>query len=140
MADKGKHGFVRSVRRFFWLPRDMPRRPAAAMPLVRAWLFALAVGALFAVFTPDDDVLTPSIMTVVVWVATLDDVIKGVRHRWPAFLISWAVGWGLARLLSVKLPGLGDSHWDEFAAFAPATAVSVVMFVEITRLPQNRHL
>ncbi|QQM40066.1 hypothetical protein [Streptomyces liliifuscus] len=139
MADKGKHGFVRSVRRFFWLPRDMPRRPAAAMPLVRAWLFALAVGALFAVFTPDDDVLTPSIMTVVLWVATLDDVIKGVRHRWPAFLISWAVGWGLTRL-SAKLPGLGDSHWYEFAAFAPTTAVAVAMFVGITRLPQNPRL
>lgn len=140
MADKGKHGFVRSVRRFFWLPRDMPRRPAAAMPLVRAWLFALAVGALFAVFTPDDDVLTPSIMTVVLWVATLDDVIKGVRHRWPAFLISWAVGWGLARLLSAKLPGLGDSHWYEFAAFAPVTAVTLAVFVGITRLPQNPRL
>jgi len=140
MADKGKRGFVRSVRRFFWLPRDMPRRPAAALPLVRAWLFALAVGALFAVFTPDDDVLTPSIMTVVVWVAVLDDVIKGVRNRWPAFLISWAVCWGLARLLSARMPGLGDSHWDEFAAFAPATGVSVAVFIEITRLPQHRRL
>ncbi|MGA5507652.1 hypothetical protein [Streptomyces umbrinus] len=140
MADKGKHGFVRSVRRFFWLPRDMPRRPAAALPLVRASLFALAVGALFAVFTPDDDVLTPSIMTVVVWVGTLDDVIKGVRHRWPAFLISWAASWGLAWLLSTMVPGLDDSHWDEFAAFAPATAVFVAVFVGITRLPQHRRL
>ncbi|MFD3310372.1 hypothetical protein [Streptomyces sp. NPDC058694] len=140
MAGSGKHGFVRSVRRFFWLPREMPRRPAATLPLVRSWLFAVAVGALFAVFTPDDDVLTPSIMTVVLWVATLDDVIKGVRHRWPAFLISWAVGWGLVRLLSAKLPGLGDSHWEEFAVFAPATAVTVAVFVEITRLPQNRRL
>ncbi|MEU8862275.1 hypothetical protein [Streptomyces umbrinus] len=140
MADKGKHGFVRSVRRFFWLPRDMPRRPAAALPLVRAWLFALAVGAAFAVFTPDDDVLTPSIMTVVVWVGTLDDVIKGVRHRWPAFLISGAACWGLARLLSTMEPGLDDSHWGEFAVFAPATAVFVAMFVGITRLPQNPRL
>ncbi|MDQ0948784.1 hypothetical protein QFZ24_002707 [Streptomyces phaeochromogenes] len=140
MADKGKHGFVRSVRRFFWLPRDMPRRPAAAGPLVRALLFGLAMGAVFAVFTPDDDVVTPSLMTVIVWVAMLDDVIKGVRHRWPAFLTSWAVCWSLARLLSAKMPGLGDSHWDEFAAFAPATAVSVAVFVEITRLPQNRRL
>jgi hypothetical protein len=140
MADKGKHGFLRSVRRFFWLPRDMPRRPAAALPLVRAWLFALAVGVVFAVFTPDDDVLTPSIMTVVVWVAALDDVGKGVRHRWPAFLISAAACWGLARLLSTTVPGLGDSHWDEFAAFAPATAVFVAVFVEITRLPRNPRL
>ncbi|MEU9959899.1 hypothetical protein [Streptomyces sp. NPDC050982] len=140
MADKGKHGFVRSVRRFFWLPRDMPRRPAAALPLVRAWLFALAVGAFFAVVTPDDDALTPSIMTVVVWVATLDDVIKGVRHRWPAFLTSWVACWGLAWLLSSTVPELDDSHWGEFAAFAPATAVSVVVFVGITRLPQQRRL
>ncbi|MFI6280338.1 hypothetical protein [Streptomyces sp. NPDC050988] len=140
MADKGKQGFVRSVRRFFWLPRDMPRRPAAAMPLVRAWLFGLAVGAFFAVFTPDDEALTPSIMTVVVLVATLDDVINGVRHRWPAFLTSWVVCWGLAWLLSATVPGLGDSHWDEFAVFAPATAASVAAFVGITRLPQHRRL
>ncbi|MEV2195859.1 hypothetical protein AB0I02_33535 [Streptomyces phaeochromogenes] len=140
MADKGKHGFVRSVRRFFWLPRDMPRRPAPAAPLVRAWLFGLAVGAFFAVFTPDDEALTPSIMTVVVLVATLDDVIKGVRHRWPAFLTSWAACWGLARLLSATVPGLDDSHWDEFAVFAPVTAVSVAVFVGITRLPQHRRL
>ncbi|MFI1482160.1 hypothetical protein [Streptomyces sp. NPDC020747] len=140
MAGGGKHGFVRSVRRLFWLPLDMPRRPAAAPPLVRAWLFALAVGALFAVFTPDDDVLTPSIMTVVVWVAALDDVVKGVRHRWAAFLISGAACWGLARLLSAMVPDLDDSHWGEFAAFAPATAVFVAVFVGITRLPQNPRL
>ncbi|MGX1911283.1 hypothetical protein ACWIID_20820 [Streptomyces phaeochromogenes] len=140
MAGSGKHGFVRSVRRFFWLPRDMPRRPAAAMPLVRAWLFGLAVGASVAVFYPDDEVTTPSLATAIVWVATLDDVAKGVRHRWPAFLISWAACWGLARLLSAMVPGLYDSHWSEFAAFAPMTAVAVAMFVGITRLPQHRRL
>lgn len=140
MAGSGKHGFVRSVRRFFWLPRDMPRRPAAAPPLVRAWLFALAVGAAVAVFYPNDEVTTPSLATAIVWVATLDDVAKGVRHRWPAFLISWAACWGLARLLSTMGPGLDDSHWDEFAVFAPATAVFVAMFVGITRLPQNPRL
>ena len=48
---------------------------------MRALLFGLAMGAVFAVFTPDDDVVTPSLMTVIVWVAMLDDVIKGVRHR-----------------------------------------------------------
>ncbi|MCX4904504.1 hypothetical protein [Streptomyces sp. NBC_00878] len=140
MADKGRYGFVQSVRRFFWLPRDMPRRPAPVMPLVRVWLFGLAVGAFFAVFTPDDEALTPWAMTVVVGVAALDDVIKGVRHRWPAFLTAWVVCWGLAWLLSAVVPGLDDAHWDEFAAFAPATAASVATFVGITRLPQQPRL
>ncbi|WP_151475495.1 hypothetical protein [Streptomyces albicerus] len=140
MAGKGKHGFVRSVRRFFWLPREMPRRPAPVAPLVQAWLFCLVVGAFFAMVTWDEEVTTPSMMTVVVWVATLDEVIKGVRHRWPAFLTAWVVCWGLPFLLSAAVPALEDSLWGEFAAFAPATAASVATFIGITRLPQHRRL
>ena len=41
MSGKGKHGVVQGLRRFFWMPRGTPRGPAAAVPLLRAWLFCL---------------------------------------------------------------------------------------------------
>ncbi|MGP4047645.1 hypothetical protein [Streptomyces sp. 2A115] len=137
-AGKGWHGFARSVRRFFWLPHGTPRRAAPARPMVWTWLYCLVVGAVLAAFTWDEEVATPSMTMVIVWLAMLDDVGKGVRNRWPAFVAACVVLWGCVKLAYVAVPALADSLWGEFAAFAPATGAALATFVAMTRLPRLR--
>ena len=57
----------------------MPRLGRGGAPGA-AFLFGLAMGAVFAVFTPDDDVVTPSIMTVILR-AACSTAAQGVRDR-----------------------------------------------------------
>ncbi|MFI1213377.1 hypothetical protein ACH4UV_38055 [Streptomyces sp. NPDC020802] len=138
MAGGGKHGFVRSVRRFFWLPREMPRRPSPVVPMLRVWLFALAAGALLAEFTWDEGDVSPALMAIPAGLAVLDDVIEGVRHRWPALAAGLLVSWGFVRSVTA-VSGPGHSLWGEFGVFACATALALATFVGVTRLPQHRH-
>ncbi|WAU84254.1 hypothetical protein O1Q96_33965 [Streptomyces sp. Qhu-G9] len=145
MTGEGKHGFVRSVRRFFRsvrrffrLPREMPRHPSPVVPMLRVWLFGLAVGALLAAFTWDEGDASPALMAIPAWLAMLDDVIEGVRHRWPALAAGSLVSWGFVRS-EVALSGPGHSLWGEFGVFACATALALATFTGVTRLPQHRH-
>lgn len=136
MSGKGKHGVVQGLRRFFWMPRGTPRGPAAAVPLLRAWLFCLAGGALSAAFGWDDGLW---LMGLVAAMAMLDDVTEGVRHRWPAFWVALVAGWAAAKLTRAAVPAAADSLWDEMSVAAVGTLAALATFVAISRLAQRGH-
>lgn len=129
------HGGVRSVRRFFWLPRGTPHHPAQPVPLLRVWFGLLALGAGGAALGLEWE------GTFVMWLGTvfamLDDVIEGVRHRWPAFVTAMAVGWGVDRLAHVVVPDASDSLWGEYGVHAVWTLAALSTFVAVTRLPSR---
>ncbi|MGW6903563.1 hypothetical protein [Streptomyces sp. NPDC054940] len=124
------HGSVRSVRRFFWLPRGTPRHPSPVVPTLRISAFCLAVGALAAWAGWDEG---PIVMTVATVWSMLDDVIDGVRHRWPAFAAGLAVGWGVNRLAHASLHA-PDASWGEYSVHASTTVAALATFVAVTRL------
>ncbi|MGP4084267.1 hypothetical protein [Streptomyces sp. KR55] len=132
MSGKGMHGAVRGVRRFFWLPRGMPRHPAPAVPLLWVWLFCLAVGAGAAALDWDEG---PFLMMLGTVGSMLDDVIKGVRHRWPAFVSALAVGWAVDRLAYAVAP-VSASPWGEYSVYAGCTLAALTTFVAVSRLPR----
>ncbi|MFF4036112.1 hypothetical protein ACFYZ2_41305 [Streptomyces sviceus] len=111
-----------------------PPQPAEPLPILRVWLFLLAVGACAAALGWETVSLTLLIGTVC---AMLDDVEQGVRHRWPAFVSALAVGWGVRRLARAAVPGSG-SLWDEFCVNALCTAAALVTFVGVSRLRWRR--
>ncbi|WP_031475277.1 hypothetical protein [Streptomyces bicolor] len=135
MSGKSKrpHGVVQSVRRFFWLPRGTPRDPAQPVSLLLVWLFLLAVGAGGAALGLEWE--GTFAMTMGTVFTLLDDVIKGVRHRWPACVAALAVGWGVVRLAHVVVPGASDSLWGDYGVHAAWTLATLATFVAITRLP-----
>lgn len=140
MSDKSMskrlHGFARHIRRFFWLPRDTPRHPSAAVPQLRVCLFLLAMGAFAAAVDWDEGTFAMTIGAV--W-SMLDDVIKGVRLRWPAFVAGLAVGWGVNRLAHAAVSSAG-SPWGEYAVHAATTVAVLATFVGVSRLPRRREL
>jgi hypothetical protein len=135
LSGKGYKGQVRDVRRFFWLPRELPRGSAAPWPTLQAWLFCLAVGAAGAALGWENQ--GPMLMMVVVLMDMLENVAKGVRHRWPAFVAALAVGWGADRLASAGVPASG-SLWGGYSVYALWTLAALATFAGITRLPRPR--
>ncbi|GAA4052940.1 hypothetical protein [Streptomyces shaanxiensis] len=137
MSGKGRrlHDGAQSVRRFFWLPRGTPRHPAQPVPLLRVWLALLALGAGGAALGLEWE------GTFVMWLGTvyamLDDVIKGVRHRWPAFAAALAVGWVVDRLAYAVVPAASDSLWGEYGVYVAWTLAALATFTAITRLPSR---
>ncbi|WP_405590968.1 hypothetical protein [Streptomyces sp. NBC_01092] len=127
------HGVVRSVRRFFRIPRGEPRHPSRVLPSLRICVFCLAVGALAAWAGWDEG---PVVMTVAAVWSMLDDVIDGVRHRWPAFAAGLAVGWSVNRLMHASL-NAPDSPWGEYPVYASTTLAALATFVAITHLPRR---
>ncbi|EDY55375.1 MULTISPECIES: hypothetical protein [Streptomyces] len=125
---------VRSVRRFFRRHPTEPPQPSELLPILRVWLFLLAVGACAAAFGWETVSLTLLVGTV--W-AMFDEVTLGVRHGWPAFVAALAVGRGMNRLAQAAVPGSG-SLWDEFCVNALCTAAALVTFVGVSRLRWRR--
>jgi hypothetical protein len=136
MPDEERRGVVQHVRRFFRLPRGTPRGPAPARPLVHVWLFGLAAGAAATAVGWGDD----GTLVMMVWaeLAILDDVIAGVRHRWPAFLGSLVAGTAVNRLARAALP---DFHrpWVHYCVYAVMTLAALTTFVAVTRLPRRQN-
>jgi hypothetical protein len=83
----------------FRLPRQASRDAAPARPLARVWVFVVAAGAGAATLGWGDMVVV--VMFVGIVQALLDDVIKGVRHRRPAFVAALSAGWSADRLIRV---------------------------------------
>ncbi|CAM5514780.1 hypothetical protein [Streptomyces aurantiogriseus] len=136
MAGGGKHVFVQDVRRFFWLPRGTPRRPAPPRPLLETWLFGLAFGAVAAALGWEEG---PIMMTVIAELELLRTVAQGVRLRWPAFLAALAVGWAVNRLGYALLPAATDSPWGAFCVYAVWILAALTTFGAVTRLPRRPH-
>lgn len=113
-----RHGFTESVRRFFWLPRQASRDAAPVRPLARVWVFAVAAGAGAAALGWGDMVVV--VMFVGIVQALLDDVTKGVRHRWPAFVAALSAGWSADRLIRAVVSAPTDPDW----AGRPPTCVT----------------
>jgi hypothetical protein len=132
MSDDRDHGFGESVRRFFWLPREVPRGPAPALPLARVGIFNVAAGAGVAAIGWGDQLV---LIVVVSVFAMVDDVIKGVRYRWPGFVVGLAAGWGAGKLVRAWASAPADPDWADYPALATASLVALVAFAAITRLP-----
>ncbi|MFF4352655.1 hypothetical protein [Streptomyces sp. NPDC001530] len=132
MSDDRERGFVEGVRRFFWLPREVPRGPAPALPLARVGIFNVAAGAGIAALGWGDQVVLIMLGSVF---AMVDDMIEGVRHRWPGFVVGLAAAWGADRLVRAGTSAPADPDWADYPAFATASLVALVAFAAITRLP-----
>ena len=133
MSYDEERGFVESVRRFFWIPRGEPRDPAPVLPLAWVWVFGAATWAGLVAIGWLDVVIVTLVGTVF---PMLDDVIDGVRLRWPAFVLGLAVGFAVGRL--VRAAGLvpADSDWASYPAFVCGSLAALVTFAAITRLPR----
>ncbi|WP_369249270.1 hypothetical protein [Streptomyces sp. R41] len=132
MSDDTDRGFVESVRRFFWLPREVPRDPAPALPLARVGIFNVAAGAGIAALGWGD-LLVLIVMGSVF--AMVDDVIRGVRHRWPGFVVGLAAAWGADKLVRAATSVPADPDWADYPALATGSLAALVAFAAITRLP-----
>lgn len=129
----GDRGFVERARRFFWLPRREPRDAAPVLPLARVWLCGGAVAAGTVVIGWFDVVVLAVVGTVF---AMLDDVIKGVRHRWPAFVVGLGAGWSVGRLVGAGVPASVDPDWASYSGLVCGSLAAFVAFAAITRLPE----
>ncbi|MET7851864.1 hypothetical protein ABZT48_27295 [Streptomyces avermitilis] len=132
MSDDRDRGFTERVRRFFRFPRQAPRGTAPIRPLAWCWLFGAAWGTGAAALGWSDGV---DLMVVVTVFALLDDVIKGVRHRWPAFAVGSLGGWAADRLVEGEVATSGDPGWAAYPGLAVGTLVAFAVFAAITRLP-----
>ncbi|MCX4971306.1 hypothetical protein [Streptomyces sp. NBC_00620] len=133
MSYDKEHGFVESVRRFFWLPGEVPRRVSPVGPLVGGWFVFAVVGAGFIAVDWIDGFVPVVVGTVL---ALLDDVIKGVRHRWPAFVIGLGVGWAVGRLVRTGVPAPADPDWASYPGLLCGSLAAFLAFAAITRLPE----
>jgi peptidoglycan/LPS O-acetylase OafA/YrhL len=124
--------FVESVRRFFWLPREVPQAPAPALPLARVGIFNVAAGAGIAALGWGDQVVLIMLGSMF---AMVDDVIKGVRYRWPGFVVGLAAAWGADRLVRAVNSAPADPDWADYPALATGSLAALVAFAAITRLP-----
>lgn len=126
-------GFVESVRRFFWLPPGEQRDVAPVLPLARVWFFGAAAGAGAVAIGWFDVAVLVVVGTVY---ALLDDVIKGVRHRWPAFVVGLGVGWSVGTLVDAGVPASVDPGWASYPGLVCGSLAAFVAFAAITRLPE----
>ncbi|MFD8220454.1 hypothetical protein ACFV2U_43985 [Streptomyces sp. NPDC059697] len=128
-----KHGFTESVRRFFWLPRQASRDAAPVRPLARVWVFVVAAGAGAAALGWGDMMVV--VMFVGIVQALLDDVIKGVRHRWPAFVTALSAGWSADRLTRAVVSAPADPDWADWPGLVCGSLAAFATFVAVTHLP-----
>jgi hypothetical protein len=134
-SDNKERGFVASTRRFFWWPREEAREAAPVPPLARVWALAAAIGAGLVAIGWEDQVQLIVLATVF---AMLDDVIEGVRNRWPALILGLAAGWGADKLLRAMVSAPADPDWADYPPLVTGTLVAFVTFAAITRLPSRR--
>ncbi|MFE9763590.1 hypothetical protein ACFYPC_03480 [Streptomyces sp. NPDC005808] len=129
--DDGDRGFVGNARRFFWFPREEPREAAPILPLAHAWLFFTAAGGGVVAVGWTEFVDLIGVWTVL---AMLDDVTKGVRHRWPAFIAGLLVFWSIGKLVRRGLPAPADPDWADYPALVCGSLAALVVFAAITRV------
>ncbi|PBC61377.1 hypothetical protein BKI49_25680 [Streptomyces sp. Tue6028] len=134
MPDDEGRGFAGGVRRFVRWPREVPRGPAQVVPLARVGLFSIAAGAGIAALGWGDQVVLMALGPVY---AMADDVIKGVRHRWPGFAVGLAAGWGSGVLARAAASAPADPDWADWPALAAGSLVALVAFAAVTRLPDR---
>ncbi|MFF1450776.1 hypothetical protein ACFVYF_21930 [Streptomyces sp. NPDC058274] len=132
-SDHAPRGFTRSVRRFFWLPRDAPRDAAPIRPLARVWAALAVVGAGFAALGWGDMVVIVCVLGVLH--ALVDEVNNGVRHRWPAFVAALGAGWAVDRLVRAVTSAPTDPDWADYPGLAAGSLAAFAIFVAVTRLP-----
>lgn len=135
-GDRGRT-FTDGLRRFFWLPRQTPRGVAPVWPLIRVWLFCVALGAGVSALGWSDGL---GLMAVITVYAMLDDVGKGMRYRWPAFTVGLLLGWSADKLTSAGLSAPTDPDWADYAGLALGSLVAPAAFAAVTRLPGRRQL
>lgn len=127
------------VTRFFWIPRGVRRQPPTPVRrLVGLWLAMLALGAGFTAFGWDDELGGSHPMVVMLLFHVVDDIIEGVRHRWPAALAAVALLWGAGRLTNTVLPDSLDAPWAATIAAAVGTTLGMAVAATITRFPERR--
>ncbi|MGW7049164.1 hypothetical protein ACWGDT_42215 [Streptomyces avermitilis] len=108
MSGGRDRGFTEGARRFFWFPRRASRGAAPLRPPAWCRLLGVARGAGAAALGWSDGV---DLMAVATVFALPDDVIKGVRHRWPAFAVGALGGWAAGRLVTGGACVSGDPGW-----------------------------
>ncbi|MGW4983127.1 hypothetical protein [Streptomyces mirabilis] len=62
-------------------------------------------------------------------------LIKGVRHRWPAFVAALSAGWSADRLIRAVVSAPTDPDWADWPGLACGSLAAFATFVAITRLP-----
>ncbi|MFD0548211.1 hypothetical protein ACFQ0X_02825 [Streptomyces rectiviolaceus] len=132
----GKYTVNQRVARFFWLPRDARRKqPTPCWRLVGIWLSVLAIGAGFTATGWDAEFGGSYLMAVMLVLNAVDDIIGGVRHRWPAALAAVVVLPVASRLTGAVLPGSLDAAWAQTAAAAVGVTLGLAAAAAITRIP-----
>ncbi|ELP70163.1 hypothetical protein STRTUCAR8_10144 [Streptomyces turgidiscabies Car8] len=77
-------------------------------------------------------------MAVMLLFHVIDDIIEGVRHRWPAALAAVGLMWGASRLTNMVLPGSLDAAWAATLAAAVGVTLGLAAAATITRFPKRR--
>ncbi|MFE6364356.1 hypothetical protein ACFVP3_30740 [Streptomyces sp. NPDC057806] len=134
-----KYAIVQHITRFFRLPPGVRRQPPTSVwRLTALWLFALACGASLTAIGWDDAFDGGHLMALLLVFNLLDDIIQGVRHRWPAALAAVTLLWGAGRLTSTALPGSLEEAWAHAIAAAVGVTLGLAASAAITRIPERR--
>jgi hypothetical protein len=134
----GKYTVAQHITRFFWLPRGTERhQPTSYARLTGIWLASIAVGAAVTAAGGDEEYGGADIMTVIVVLNVIDDIIMGVRHRWPAALAVVALLYGGSRLTGAVLSDSLDADWATTIAAAVGVTLALAASATLTRLPQR---
>ncbi|MFG2650734.1 hypothetical protein [Streptomyces sp. NPDC048436] len=133
-----KYTLVQRVTRSFWLPRGADRRqPTPTRRLLALWLAALVFGAGITALGWDDGFGGSTVMAVMLLFHVGDDIIGGVRHRWPAALAALAALLGASRVTHAVLPDSLDAAWAETIAAGAGVTLGFAVAAAITRLPER---
>ncbi|WP_069757816.1 hypothetical protein [Streptomyces sp. LUP47B] len=133
-----KDTVVQRITRFFWIPRGAGRQqPTPYWRLIGVWLLVLAFGATVTAVGWDDEFGGSYIMAVMLLWNVVDDIIDGVRHRWPAALAAVAALSGASQLTSAVLPGSLEAAWAATIASAAGVTLGFAVAAAITRLPER---
>ncbi|WP_431040628.1 hypothetical protein ACQUSR_01165 [Streptomyces sp. P1-3] len=135
-GDVGNPSFAEHVRRFFWWPPGGVRCAAPVVPLSRVWLGGLVLMA--GATSLGWEAVSSQIVVVGVVFGMLDDVIKGVRHRWPAFATGSVAGWAAAKGAGAGSYGGIAPAWADCIGFGVGSLVALGAFAVVTRLPGRR--
>ncbi|MES4909441.1 MULTISPECIES: hypothetical protein [unclassified Streptomyces] len=133
-----KYTVVQHIKRFFWIPRSARRRqPTPCWRVIGLCLSVLAFGAGVTAVGWDDEFGGSYIMAMMLLLNVVDDIIKGVRHRWPAALAALAILSGASWLTSAVLPGSLGAAWANTIAAAVGVTLGFAVAAGITRLPER---